>query len=333
MLIFKIRGLNGDALFYAFKRFIAYFIFILEAAGDLKSDEDIARNFYENFPSLAFDSGVYNESHRRFQHLINLIEDDRISLGVFQSEDDKKMINFINEFPNEIGVEEFESKIQVYANDFALKTIQWSERHNKYIIVANEFYMRIKIEVDSETVSTSKLLEPLYLITSALENIKGNTVNLESIEKGSLTGDIKVIMKDLVAKEETKTVLEVGKEIAVAALTAGTVSYSEVIKNRKESKNADLEHEKLVRELEQMPSDTEVQYDRALDTERKNLENDKLRLDNIKAQLEIIESLSGLVAKGVLSADMLKISINGALVLLKEKGQIKEIGPDISDII
>jgi hypothetical protein len=49
----------------------------------------------------------------------------------------------------------------------------------------------------------------------------------------------------------------------------------------------------------------------------------------MKAKLEIVEHLSGLVAKGVLSADMLRISINDVLVILKENNQIT--GADISD--
>jgi hypothetical protein len=332
IFIFKVTGFNDGAFFHSFKRFILYFIFLLREAGDLESYEDIMANFYDNFPSLNLNYDLTENDRAKARQLIELFELGRLDERHVGEQPYKKIINFIAHFPDQIGVTVEALKIQVNADEFSLKTIQWDDKQAKYLVLDSKFYMKIRIEVDSEGESASKLLEPFFLITSALENIKGNTVTLEYIEKGSLKGELKVIMKDLVAKEETKTVLDVGKEIAVAALTAGTVSYSEVVKNRKEAQNADLEHEKLIREITQMPSNEEVQQDRALDIERKELENDKLRLENVKAQLAIVESLSGLVAKGILSADMLKISINGIQVLLKEKGEIKEIGPDISDI-
>ena len=91
------------------------------------------------------------------------------------------------------------------------------------------------------------------------------------------------------------------------------------------------ESAKLEKELEQSLTDQEVKFERALDIQRKMLENEKLQIACSGRKL-ISLKLSALASKGIIEADMIRIDINDVLFLLKEKGKIKEVGPDISDI-
>jgi hypothetical protein len=294
----------------------------------LKSKRDVIRNFLENFPALKSDISKLGEDAENFYiHFYPGQEMTSAQEAIFGFED---------QFPNDIGInkekDEDEKIIKLYSNDFIAKDIVWNEEKNSYDIIGEQFYMILEISIDTDKKSVEKLLSPLWIITSALEQIDNVTLELEDIFKGSLKTAIKVWMKDLLAKEETKAVLETTKEIAVKALSAGEVSYTEVKKSRQETKKITLENTILETEINQSPTDQEVKFERALDIEKKMLENEKLQIENTQAKINIIEQLSGLAAKGIIEADMIRIDINDILYLLKEKDEIKEIGPDISEI-
>jgi hypothetical protein len=328
LIIFKYKGFTDEPIFYAFKRFIAFFTLALTEANILKNERDIIRNFLENFPSLRTDiSKLHEAAENLYIHFYPGQEPTKEQSAIF---------NFEDSFPNEIGInkeeDEKEKIIRLYCNDFVAKDIIWNEKQTSYEAIGEQFYMILEISIDTEKQSVEKLLKPLWLITSALEQIDNVTLELEDIFKGSLKTAIKVWMKDLLAKEETKAVLETAKEAAVKTITGGEVSYTEVKKSRQETKKLTLENTKLETEINQSPTDQEVKFERALDIQKKMLENEKLQIENAQAKINIIEQLSGLAAKGIIEADMIRVDINDILYLLKEKDEIKEIGPDISEI-
>lgn len=328
LVIFKYKGFTDEPIFYAFKRFIAFFSMALSDTNQQKNQRDIIRNFLENFPSLNTDISKFHEAAENFYvHFYPGQEPTREQTAIF---------NFEDNFPNEIGIikddDENEKIIKLYSNNFVAKDLIWNEKKTSYEVVGEQFYMILEISIDTEKQSVEQLLKPLWLITSALEQIDNVSLELEDIFKGSLKTAIKVWMKDLLAKEETKAVLETAKDAAVKTLTAGEVSYTEVKKSRQETRKLSLENTKLETEIKQSPTDQEVKFERALDIQKKLLEIEKLQIENAQARINMIEQLSGLAAKGFIEADMIRVGINDILYLLKEKDAIKEIGPDVSDI-
>lgn len=326
LVIFRAKGFNNEPIFYAFKRFIAFFSFVINEIDVHKNSEDIKRSFFENFPSLLIDISTLNK------------ESQDLYLGLISkySEKHNKILKFEDHFSFEIGIDLEtigpKKPIIVYTNEFIAKSIEWDEQNSLYIVIDQKYYMFVDIVVDSEEQSAEQMLRTVWLLTSALESIQNVNVKIESIKKGSLKLKLRVWINDLVANEETKAVLETMKETVIKTVTSGQVSYSDIKKSRLERKQQELENKKLEQDLNQLPSDTEVKLDRAIEMEKKVLENEKLEIENAQAKLAIIEKLSDLAAKGILDADMVRIDINSVLYILKDKDQISEIGPDISEI-
>lgn len=325
LVIFRAKGFNDEPIFYAFKRFVAFFSFVLNEVDIHNNPEDIKRTFFENFPSLLIDISRFNKESQNYY------------LGVSgYTEKIAKIVKFEDHFSFEIGIDLDvigpKKHLTVYANDFIAKSIEWNEAKSCYVIIFQKYYMFVDIVVDSEEQSAEQMLRTAWLLTSALESIQNVSVKIENIAKGSLKLKLRVWMDDLVAKEETKAVLETMKETVVKVVSSGQVSYTDIKKSRAERKQKDLENKKLELDLNQSPSHIEVKFERAIEMEKKVLENEKLEIENVQAKLNIIERLSDLAAKGVIDADMVRIDINSVLYILKDKDQISNIGPDISEI-
>ena len=326
LTIFKYTGFNGDPFFYSFKRFAVFFTLVLKEANDQKSISDIQKTFIDNFPSLRSNFSDLSE--------IEVIEVFHRRRNDKQTDAQDALLKFLHHFPMEIGIDRAPGfkKIIIYGNDFTAKRVEWVEKSASYKIVEKFFYMRIDVFIESYEKAASKLLGPAWLITSALEAIEDVSIELEDVSKGSLKASFIVWMKSAFAKEETKAVLETAKELAITKISGGQVSYMEIKKSRREERKMEFELEKLSVEVKQMPSNSEAKFDRALDLQKKVLENEKLGIENAKAKIEMIEKLSDLVAKGILEPDVIRVDINDILYFLREQNEIKEIGPDISEI-
>lgn len=326
LTIFKYTGFTRDPFFESFKRFAVFFTLVLKEANEQKNIRDIHRTFTENFPSFKNDISGYTEIE--VIEIFNEIGNEKHTSA------QTTLLNFHHQFPIEIGTEigyHFTHLI-IYGNDFTYKILQWVEGTASYKIINEMLYMRIDVVIESYGGNASKLLGPAWFITSALEAIEDVYVKLEDASKGSLKASFMVWMKSILAKEETKAVLQTAKEIAVKKMSGGAVSYLEVTKSRREEKQMELELEKLSVEINQMPSNSEAKLDRALDLQKKVLENEKLEIENANARIEMIEKLSDLAARGLLEPDMIRVSINDVLYFLQKQDSIKEIGPDISEI-
>jgi len=325
LVIFRAKGFNNEPIFYAFKRFVAFFSFVINEVDLHKNPEDIKRTFFENFPSLRVNISHFNKESQNYY------------LGIKgYREKAEKVVKFEDFFSFEIGVDLDivgpKRQLVVYANDFIAKFVEWNEEKSSYVVIHQKYYMFVDIVVDSEEQSAEQMLRTAWLLTSALESIQNVSVKLENIAKGSLKLKLRVWIDDLVAKEETKAVLETMKETVVKTVSSGQVSYTDIKNARIERKQKDLENKKLELDLNQSPSDIEINFVRAIEMEKKVLENEKLEIENVHAKLDVIERLSDLASKGVIDADMVRIDINSILYILKDKDQISNIGPDISEI-
>lgn len=209
LVIFKYKGFTDEPIFYAFKRFIAFFTRALSEANLLKNKKDVIRNFLENFPSLQIDiSKLYEAAENLYIHFYP---------GQEPSGEQSAIFNFEDNFPNEIGInkdeDEDEKIIKLYSNEFIAKYLVWNEKKTSYEVVGEQYYMILEISIDAEKQSVEQLLKPLWLITCALEQIGNVSLELDDILKGSLKTAIKVWMKDLLAKEERKQFLKLQKKL------------------------------------------------------------------------------------------------------------------------
>ena len=172
----------------------------------------------------------------------------------------------------------------------------------------------------------------MSLLINSISNIENVKVEIEDIRTGSLYARIKIYLKDLVAKEETKAVLETSKEAVVKTLTAGQVSHVETKKVNAETKKIRAEQELIEKEIESKPSEFESKISNALDLERKALENEQLKVQLTKEKLEVLSKLSDLATKGILDVDDIRIDINEVLYLLKNGDAIEAPETDIDEI-
>jgi|GEM_PF-3015369 len=328
LTIFKAKGFRDEPIFYAFKRFIAFFTFLINEAGRVKNIKDIQRNFSENFPGFEIDIRELEEDAKEFYAGTTFNGETAHNQDI--------IYNFETNIAAELGILSTSSYIPVkhivYANDAKAKYIIWDEEEKGFTVDEEFFYLIMDIKIGTEVRSAEKMLTPLWLITSALEKIENVIVEIDEIYKGSLNTRIKIWMKDVLANEEVKAVLDTAKELAVQKLSGGDISYAEVKKSRQEIKQIKLENDKLIKELDAMPASTDVKLERALEMEKKMLDNEKQKVEITQEKIKAIQMLSELVEKGILSADMIKIDINDVLYFLKSGNQVREIGPDISEI-
>lgn len=330
ILIFNLKGFNNEPIFFAFKRYISFFSFVIKESNLVNNTNRIHENFFDNFPSLKKDISKLKSDATHYY----LYEK-----GIVTNINQQAIIDFEKNFPIEIG--EFENplkpnlefKLPIYCNNFIYKEIYWENADHQYYVTEEFYYMVIDIHIESQKTSVEKLIKPLWLLTSTLEQIDNVSLELKTISTGSLYARVILKMKDLLAKEEVKAVLETTKEAVTKTLTLGEVSYTDVKKSIQETKKLSLENDKLQKEIFNIPDENEVQIERTLEIEKKILENEQIKLSNAQAKLNMIKQLSELAASGIVETDMIRIDINDVLYILKDDTGLTEIGPDITTII
>ena len=111
----------------------------------------------------------------------------------------------------------------------------------------------------------------LFKILSGISNIDNVKLEFKHLISGSILARVRAYLKDLVAKEETKAVLETTKEAVTKSLTGGLVSHSDTKKKSAETEKIKKEKEQIEKEIDSMPSDIEAKIANALDLEKKLL--------------------------------------------------------------
>jgi hypothetical protein len=174
----------------------------------------------------------------------------------------------------------------------------------------------------------------LWTIGSALENIEGVKVSVEDVGIGSIWFKVKVLFKDLIAKEETKEVLVKAREAAVSYLERPIAEVSKVKSEVfKLEKEAELNDQQIKtydsserKELELLNIES-----KKLELRQKAADIEGIELDNKKKKLDLITHISQIMASGIIQTDSLQININDVLYLIKEGNSINP-GADINTI-
>lgn len=328
LVIFKIRGFTDRPVFYAFKRFIYYFSVLLSKSYGVDNDSFFQRNVSKNFPSLWKSRFTYflstNPINFNLTNPTNFVKYYDTYFDAINRAEHDIAVDFgvtpyfdFSEEGFSVG-EKFKTTFFLYGNEFKVTEMLWDDTNNKFEEVGETYEMSLGFFIDSYDNNAQKLIQTLHLIISGLANIDNVQVEIEDIKQGSLLVKIRLFIKDLLAKEETKAVLETSKEAVAKALTGGQVSHSEVKNKSAETKKLNTEQKLLEKELASKPTDFEAKMAIALNLEKQALENEQLKIKNAKEKLEIINTLSTLVTKGVLEADQIRIDINDILYILKE---------------
>lgn len=333
LVIFKFQGITDRPIFYSFKKFIRFYTLVLSQTYEVKNEFFFSKNISENFPSLL---------EGNFANFINMEGFNFNQINPKNYNDYNIIIEKAeNEILNDFGPEGhrlskfrkyFKKQFQVFSNNFKVLTYSFNSEKFEFEFEDSHYEMIIDLRISVKDNDAQKLSGTLFKILTSLSNVNNNKTTFEYISVGSLHSRIKVWMKDLVASEETKAIIETTKEAVTKGLTAGQVSHSEVKKKSAETNKIKSERKLIDKEFSDKPTDFEAKMSNALDLEKKALENEKLKNEIIKERLEVIEKLSDLSAKGIIEADMVRIDINEVLYLLKEGDKLKETNVNINDL-
>lgn len=333
LVIFKISGFSDRPIFYSFKRFIRFYTLVLSQINEIKSEFFFRKNISENFPSLV--KGYFVNYIKGKDFNLNFIHpknyDDYSS--VIESAEHKISKDFGLEYNHTLeNIEESEKPFLVFSDNFKVLEYYFNSERFEFEFDDSHYEMTVDLRISVEDNDAQKLTSTLFKILTSLSNINNNKTEFEDISVGSLYARIKVYMKDILANEETKAILETTKEAVSKGLTAGQVSHSEVKKQSAETNKLKSEQKMIEKELSDKPSDFEAKMRNALDLEKKALENERLKNEIVKQKLENIQTLSDLSAKGIIEADMIRIDINEVLYFLKNGNELTKTDADIDDI-
>ncbi|SHI64832.1 hypothetical protein [Aquimarina spongiae] len=342
-VLFKFKGFSDRPVFYAFKKFIQFYSLLLEKSDNVQSDFFFEKNISKNFPTLF--EGDYINFLSKNDFNFNLLGTSNFDEYEYIISKAEYRIALDFGIPNPISVylkdmeeeteepEDFVKKeFYLFVTEFKIIEYHWDSENEKFIEIDFSYEMTLDIRIDTNDNDAQLQTEILFKILSSLSNINNVKLEFEHILKGSLIVRVRAYIKDLVAKEETKAVLETTKEALIKTATAGQVSHVETKKTSAETDKIKIEQKKIEKELESLPTNLESKISNALELEKKALENENLRIRNAKEKIEIIEKLSSLATAGILEADDLKIDINEILYILKSGDSIETTDTDIDKI-
>lgn len=179
---------------------------------------------------------------------------------------------------------------------------------------------------DSE--NPEKIFFFLWTFIESLKKIDGVEVEVKEIKQGSLFVKIKVKFKNLLAKEETKQVLENSVKSAQAFVEQ---KHSEVERIKSETKKNDAEANLTDQQTKRLPDEEILEERERLKNEKMKAEIKNANLENTQKQINIIKDLSDLTGKGISQVDQLRIDING-LLYLDKRGEEIQTGANIQEI-
>ncbi|HEX4372019.1 MAG TPA: hypothetical protein VHZ50_01820 [Puia sp.] len=187
--------------------------------------------------------------------------------------------------------------------------------------IANSVYTcEIEIWIDTnDAVEANKFM---HLVSSTLSYIDGVELHIVDAKIGSFLQRWRARFADWSSKEETKQILKKG--------TAALESYA-LERHIEPIEKSKVERKKTEEDLKRMMSEAQAIELNKLIIEEKKEDLKSKKLLNIKQELEIRNTLSDMLTRGLIDTDSdFKIMINGMLLVKKENQQI-EIG-DVDDI-
>ncbi|MEZ5017850.1 MAG: hypothetical protein R2800_12405 [Flavipsychrobacter sp.] len=331
LVMFKYTGFSDRPIFYAFKRFIHWFSFLLSKSDNIKSEFFYRKNIIENFPTLWGGqlSNYISKHTEKVNFNINTPSQyDELYYIILHEEDDISYELGTLKNKRKKPIEEW----YIFSKEFTKTKIKWDEKRYRFVEIEETYEMYLDFEISVKDNRADVLSVILFKIISSLASVHNVKIEFEKISVGSLIGRVRIYLKDLLAKEETKAILETTKESLVSATTFGKVSYSNIKKQTAETEKIRKERDLLDKEIRSLPNETESKIINAINLEKKVLENEKLRNEIIDQKIEQIYKLSNLVESGILEADDIKININEIQYLLKQGDNLLPSEVDIDDI-
>ncbi|MEZ0608039.1 hypothetical protein ACAW74_05965 [Fibrella sp. WM1] len=328
LVLFKMRGFTDRPIFYSFKRFIHWFSIVLQKNHNLTSEFFFAKNIFQNFSSLV--KGSY----------VKFLSENPLNFNLYKPYQYADLAYRADEAEHNISVDFgiiadgdiYRDNLLVFGDDFSVTNYRISPSNENFEELEVVYEMILDFTIANEDNDAAKIVTSLSFILNSISHIENVKVEIESVSVGSLYARVRVYLKDLVAKEETKAVLEASKEIVVKTLSGGQVSYSEIKKANAEVTKIKAETELIEAEIQNKPDEFEAKMAIALDLEKKALENEQLKVQITKEKIEVINKLSDLATKGILSVDDVRIDINEVLYLLKQGNSIQDPNVDIDKI-
>lgn len=174
-----------------------------------------------------------------------------------------------------------------------------------------EWTIDIKFYNLNDHYSASQIGYTIWAISSALEQIDGVEIDLEDWGKGSRWVRFKLKIRDILAKEEVKEVLDKSKNAIEAKYLDTPVEEMKKIK---------AEREKLEKETESLVNAEDAEKIRKLQIEKLELDNEAAKVKIMQEKLNLIKGISDLATNGIIQNDSnMQILINDMLYL--EKGE------------
>ncbi|KAB8151712.1 hypothetical protein EZY14_017570 [Kordia sp. TARA_039_SRF] len=211
----------------------------------------------------------------------------------------------------DIDIEEYRKKINTS------KIISEIQKEREYPLDASfEWSMTLKFDNDSDEYRANQIAYSIWVISEALEKIDGVTITLEDSGIGSRWFKFKIGIKDELTKQEVKEVLNKSKE----ALQA---HYLE--KPIEEAKKIKAEREKVEKETKSIVNEEDAKKIRDLEIEKLRLENEAAKVNIMKGKLELIQGISKLISDGIVQNDSnIQLMLNDMLFLEKKNDSVNE---------
>lgn len=218
-----------------------------------------------------------------------------------------------------------DQEIEVFRNRINSRRIISEIKNERELPRDTSFEWTIEMRfVDFEdNYKSSQIGYTIWSISAALEQIDGVKITLEDCGKGSRWLKLKMEIRDFLAKEEVKQVLDKSKDAIEAKYLDTPIEEAKKIK---------AEREKVERETASLINSKDAEKLRELEIEKLELENRAAEVRIIQEKLKVIKGISELIADGVLQNDSkIQLIVNDMLFLEKDNEQIT-LGEDIEVI-
>jgi hypothetical protein len=304
----------------SFKDILAKPISKKEILVELKKLEADIKQFAQVIPRHPFHVAITPSRH--FPHfqtenillLANRLKEN-YEIGFF------KAVDFIGmKTMDKIEIESYRSKINHNARTIheAIEGYRTDDRFS--------FEWSIEVTISDEKYDAESISFLMWAIASALNSIDGVTTELEDWGKGSRKFSLRVIIRDWLAKEEVKQVLDKGRKAAEAQYLDKPINEAERTK---------AETGKIVKETEALLSADQQKQLHDLEIEKKELDLDEKKIeimnkatDGMIKRFEALRQISTLIKEGIIKNDSdIQIIVNDLLFFQKVGGKIRSGEP------
>lgn len=338
IIVFEETGFKDIPLFYAFKRFLKLLTYIVENSYNVKEFKKLWQYFEKQFPSLGLLQVFLYNNPSTFRYTTSV-----------RNASEKIINEFSNSFPEEILRADY---LRIVKNNHRFSDIAWKPRKNKpgesnkdngsYVSINDGYYTSISMRVEDKL--TSNLLKPVWALCLCLEKIKGNTVEIDRIKRGSIEIDVTVWSDGLISHEETKAYLTNTTQKLAKSFADDTTEESsahlggkaeEAIAKLKSAGHDTPQQVEDVNSSTPYPAKPNKKSRRSKDIDEKIkeaelqlklLEVEKAKNEAARGRFELIRDLSAFTTVHMLEPDQVHVEINQVYEILKIGSNIQVNG-------